>query len=294
MASQQELQDGSLRNRDKADTSGWSASLYNKNASFVYSPAYTNYVLDLLAAQPGERILDIGCGSGELTLTIQNIVEQQEGGIVVGTDLSSNMIEKAKANGIKHAFIADAQDLELPKDKPEYPRQFDAVFSNAALHWCKRDPLGVLTSVRKVLKPGGRIAAEMGGFMNCVDTGVRAALHDIVRSKGRDPEESDPWYFPSMEDYVKLLVTAGFEPTHMMLTPRFTSLPTDLYDWLNTFARNTFLREFSDEEASEIMREVQDRCRIDCRDTSGKWVLMYVRLRFSAICKHDDQPRSTC
>ncbi|PPQ99187.1 hypothetical protein CVT26_014109 [Gymnopilus dilepis] len=271
---------------EKADASGWSASLYNKNASFVYSPAFTTYVLDLLSAQPGERILDLGCGSGELTANIQKIVEQKEGGIVVGTDLSSSMLEKAKANGVKHAFIADAQDFELPKDRPEYPEQFDAVFSNAALHWCKRDPLGVLTSVRKVLKPGGRIAAEMGGFMNCV--GVRAALHDVVRSKGRDPEEYDPWYFPSMEDYVKLLVTAGFEPTHISLTPRLTPLPTDMYDWLNTFARNTFLRDFSDEEASEIMREVQDRCRIDSRDASGKWALMYVRLRFSAIRKPDE------
>lgn len=92
MASYKESQTDTLRHLDKPDNSGWSASLYNKNASFVYSAAYTNYVLDLLAAQPGERILDVGCGSGEVTLTIQNIVEQQEGGLVLGTDLSSSMV----------------------------------------------------------------------------------------------------------------------------------------------------------------------------------------------------------
>lgn len=127
-------------------------------------------------------------------------------------------IEKAKANGIKHAFVADAQSLEIPEDDPEVLEKFDAVFSNAALHWCKRDPLGVLTSVRNVLKPGGRFVAEMGGFMNAIGMhgpvgvsvltpaikGIRSALHDVLRSKGCDPEELDPWFFPSMEDYVKV------------------------------------------------------------------------------------------
>ncbi|KAF4617398.1 hypothetical protein D9613_006014 [Agrocybe pediades] len=262
------------------DATGWSASNYNKTASFVYSPAFTAPVLGLLSAKPGERILDVGCGSGELTLLIQQIVEQAPGGAIVGTDSSESMIRKAKENGVKHAFIADAQEMIVPQ---EYQEKYDAVFSNAALHWCKRDPLGVLTSVAKVLKPGGRIAAEMGGFLNCV--GLVSQLHDVVRSRGRDPEELSPWYFPSMEDYVKLLVEAGFEPTHMALVPRITQLSTDLYDWLNLFARSTFLKDFSDAEAQEIMREVQDRCRVDCRDASGKWAIMYSRLRFTAVLK---------
>jgi SAM-dependent methyltransferase len=77
-------------------------------------------------------------------------------------------LEKAKSNGVKYTFLADAQNLEIPKHTPEIQGGFDAAFSNATLHWCKRDPLGVLNSVRKVLKPGGRFVVEMGGFMNCI------------------------------------------------------------------------------------------------------------------------------
>lgn len=85
----------------------------------------------------------------------------------------------------------------------------------------------------------------------------------------------------------QLLVTAGFEPIHMSLNPRITPLETGLYDWLDLFVRNSFLRQFSDEEAREIMKEVEDRCRRDCQDASGKWALMYTRLRFSAVLKSE-------
>lgn len=77
---------------DAPDASGWSASLYNKNTSFVYSPAFTAPVLELLSAQPGERIIDFGCGSGEVTLEIKKRVEGAEGGLVVGLDFSESMV----------------------------------------------------------------------------------------------------------------------------------------------------------------------------------------------------------
>ncbi|KAG6815978.1 hypothetical protein H0H87_009681 [Tephrocybe sp. NHM501043] len=184
------------------DKSGWSASSYNKTAAFVYSAAFTTPVLELLAAQPGERIIDFGCGSGEITLELQKHVASASGGIVVGVDFSESMIAKAKKNGVEHAFVGDAQALELPENMSGIEQKFDAVFSNAALHWCKRNPAGVLESAKRVLKPGGRIAAEMGGFLNCV--GVRSAMHNVLRRRGYDPVPRDPWFFPSVEDYKKV------------------------------------------------------------------------------------------
>ena len=124
--------------------------------------------------------------------------------------------------------------------------KFDAVFTNAALHWCKRDPAGVLESAKRVLKPGGRIVGEMGGFMNCIGAvsmflactklhvltrrrqGIRSALHRVLRERGHDPESVDPWYFPSMEDYVKVsdhLLQKTTLPVVFTVLVRFWSAP---------------------------------------------------------------------
>ncbi|TFK40701.1 S-adenosyl-L-methionine-dependent methyltransferase [Crucibulum laeve] len=268
---------------ENVDSSGWSASMYNKNAHFVYSAAFTAAILELLAVKPGEKILDVGCGSGEVSLEIERVVNQQEGGLVVGTDVSESMIAKSKENGLRYAFVCDAQALELPSDINAITNKFDAVFSNAVLHWCKRDPAGVITSVKKVLKPGGRFVGEMGGFMNCI--GIRSALHQALLARGYDPVELDPWYFPSTEDYEQLLRSAGFDITYISLIPRITPLPTGLYGWIECFARNSLLRNCSDEEAKDIMTEVEEKLRIDCQDSNGKWAMVYIRLRFVGILK---------
>ncbi|CCM06916.1 uncharacterized protein FIBRA_09228 [Fibroporia radiculosa] len=258
----------------------WSAATYNKTAAFVYSQAYTSAVLALLAAQPGEQILDLGCGSGEVTREIAALVGDT--GRVVGTDNSQSMIEQCRANGLAHVFVSDAQDLRFP---PGWTAGlcggYDAVFSNAALHWCKRAPAGVLAGARRVLKPGGRLVVEMGGFMNVV--GVRAALHRVLSARGYSPAERDPWYFPSTEDYAALLEAAGFEVQHISLNPRVTPLPGPLTDWLRLFARPYFMEGLSDEEAEAVMAEVQEMCRVDCCDSQGKWCIMYTRLRVAAV-----------
>ncbi|KAM6494122.1 S-adenosyl-L-methionine-dependent methyltransferase [Amanita muscaria] len=269
---------------DMKDSSGWNASQYNQTASFVYSSEFTGPVLSLLDARPGERIIDFGCGSGEVTLEIEQTVKSEGRGLVVGVDHSASMISKAKENGLEHAFVADMQNSEeLDGVMSGVREKFDAVFTNAALHWCKRDPAGVLLNAKRVLKPGGRIAGEMGGFMNCI--GVRSALHRVLKERGYDPDALDPWYFPSMEDYVKLLVNASFEPTHLSLSPRVTPLKAGLYEWLNLFARPFFLKDVPGKEAEAILHEVVDMCRRDCQDESGKWAMVYMRLRFCATLK---------
>ncbi|KAF4562610.1 hypothetical protein EYR36_004004 [Pleurotus pulmonarius] len=262
------------------DASGWSAARYNQVASFVYSSAFTSLVLELLAPQPAERIVDFGCGSGELTLELKKAVGSD--GRVVGVDSSSSMIDKAKLAGLEDAFVAD---IQAPADLPEAllasPNQFDAVFSNAALHWCKRDPMGVLLSVKRVLKPGGRFVGEMGGFMNC--EGVRSALHVALRRRNYNPVAMDPWFFPSAHDYQTLLSSAGFKVLHISLNPRYTPIPAGLGAWLELYVRHSFLRELGDEEAKEVINEVVELCAVDSRDDQGHWALMYMRLRFHAV-----------
>lgn len=299
-----------VQSEEQVDSSGWSASLYNKTAKFVYSTPFVAPILELLDAKPGESILDVGCGSGEVSLEIEKIVAKEAGGVVVGLDASESMVRscasrspsknetdsgvafqiaKAKQNGIQHAFVCDAHDIQVPSDITEAVQggegRFDAVFSNAALHWCKRDPLAVLKSAKRWLKPGGRLVVEMGGFMNPYPLGVRSALYAAIRARGHDPVAYDPWYFPSVEDYTKLLTAAGFDPTHISLTPRVTPLPNGLYEWLRLFVRNSFLKVFDEDEAREVMEEVVEKCRVDCQDAEGNWCMVYMRLRVRAVVK---------
>ncbi|KAJ6511978.1 S-adenosyl-L-methionine-dependent methyltransferase [Mycena vitilis] len=269
------------------DPQGWSASLYNKSAAFVYSEAYTAPVLGLLSAVPGEKIIDLGCGSGEVTLVIDKIVKEAPGGLVVAVDYSESMIAKAKEAGLAHAFVSDIQDLNIPMaafNNNDVDFKFDAAFSNATFHWCKRDPAAVLEGVKKILKPGGRLAVEMGGALNCI--GIRSALHRALKSRGYDPVGLDPWFFPSVEEYTKLLVSASFEPIHISLVPRATPLEAGIRGWLEVFARKSILKDCSDSEATEIITEVEEQVRVDCQDKLGNWNMMYSRLRFSAVLKN--------
>ncbi|EJC98010.1 S-adenosyl-L-methionine-dependent methyltransferase [Fomitiporia mediterranea MF3/22] len=268
----------------------WNADTYNAVASFVYSKEFTTPVLGLLNARPGERILDLGCGSGDLTLVLKRTVG--ETGVVLGVDASENMVKKARQNGVTASFVADAQDLQLPPATPidkevadalpeGFDYKFDAVFSNAVLHWCKRDPYAVVRAVAKVLRKGGRFVGEMGGYLNTV--GLRSSMHAVLRKRGLDPESLDPWYFPSTDEYRKVLESAGFRVTHISLNPRITPLSSDIIDWQRTFCRKTIFATLNDADAEEVMREVQDMCTIDSRDANGRWTVMYCRLRFVAI-----------
>lgn len=153
---------------------GWSAAdqpkSYSTNASFVYSSQYTSPTLALLDPKPGEWILDVGCGSGELTHgPIFDAVSSGSGYRVVGTDVSESMVSRARelAGDKPVSYLAvDGHDLSRHSSLAPFKSQFGAVFSNAALHWMKEDPSAVVGEVKTMLGPGGRFVAEMGGHLN--------------------------------------------------------------------------------------------------------------------------------
>src|SRR6266851_2003777 len=157
----------------------WKADQYAQHAHFV--PALGAPVLELLKPQAGERILDLGCGDGVLTEKIA-----VSGAVVVGVDAAADMIAAATRRGI------DARVME--GGKLEFSAEFDAVFSNAALHWMKQDRDAVIAGVHRALKPGGRFVGEMGGH-GCV-AAITVALIAVLERPGVDPNSASPWYFP--------------------------------------------------------------------------------------------------
>jgi trans-aconitate methyltransferase len=225
-------------------------------------------VLELLAPRPGERILDLGCGDGVLT---KQLVDH--GCQVVGIDSSPAQIEAARTHGLD-AHVMAAEDLP-------FQREFDAVFSNAVLHWITRaDPM--LAAVHRALRPGGRFVAECGGY-GCVDQ-VRTALVGALNRRGIDGEARVPWYFPTPADYQRRLERAGFHVNSIALIPRPTPLPGDIIDWLETFAQS-FFHDLPPEARSEYLHEVRALLEPQLRDATGIWVADYVRLRFVATAQ---------
>ncbi|KAF8258468.1 S-adenosyl-L-methionine-dependent methyltransferase, partial [Lactarius quietus] len=242
------------------DDSGWSATTYRNVASYVYSSEATASVLQLLDARPGERILDFGCGSGEVTAEIARLVGPQ--GMVVGVDMSESMITKARQTTELLETLLIKCDIQSPQLLEEFPPDFvgkyDKIFSNAALHWCSRDPLSVLKNARKILKVGGLFVAEMGGHGNVAD--VRNALNAALLKRELDPTSRDPWFFPTPDQYTQLLKSANLHPLNVVLQPRETPI-VDLADWIRLFCGHNFLEGIDSEDEQEIIREVVASCR---------------------------------
>jgi SAM-dependent methyltransferase len=165
---------------------------------------------------------------------------------------------------------------------------FDAVFSNAALHWMSRPDL-VIAGVWRALRPGGRFVGELGG-KGCVAR-IRAALLDALARRGIDGREVDPWYFPSAEEYRARLARGGFRLASIELFPRPTPLPGDIEGWLETFA-GSFLSLVPRSEVPALLAEVRERLREEICDERGRWIADYVRLRFDARKPLADERRS--
>jgi trans-aconitate methyltransferase len=243
----------------------WDPQRYAKNARFVSDLGMP--VVELLAPRPGERILDLGCGDGALTEKLVAL-----GCHVVGVDGSAEQVAAARARGLD-ARVMNGERLEFDG------AGFDAVFSNAALHWMKRAD-DVIGGVRRALRPGGRFVAECGGH-GCVATIVRALDRALAR-RGIDGAAVNPWYFPTVEDYASRLVRQGFEIRSMALFARPTPLPGDVTAWLETFAES-FTAALAERERRPFLEEVRELLRPDLCDADGQWTADYVRLRFSTI-----------
>ncbi len=241
----------------------WDPERYARNARFVSDLGMP--VVELLAPRPGERILDLGCGDGALT---EKIVAA--GCTVIGIDGSAEQVAVARARGLD-AHVMDGHHLT-------FAREFDAVFSNAALHWM-RVPDDVIAGVWRALKPGGRFVAECGGH-GCVAR-IYSALSSALARRNIDAAALNPWYFPTVEDYRRRLRRRGFEVRYIALIPRPTPLPGDIVGWLETFAES-FTAAVEPADRPTLLAEIREDLRAELCDVDGRWTADYVRLRFAA------------
>lgn len=244
-------------------TQHWDPDRYARNARFVADLG--NPLIDLLDPQPGERILDLGCGDGALTEILAS-----RGASVVGVDASSDQITTARKRGLD-ARVMDGRQLS-------FAREFDAVISNAALHWMGPSA-PVLSGIARALKPGGRLVAEMGGHGNVAT--IIDALTAILAHRGIDAAAYNPWFFPNKATMENLLHHAGFHIDHLTLFKRPTVLPGTLAAWLDTFAES-FLGALSRADADQVKTEASHKVKSQLFDSQGRWVVDYVRLRFVA------------
>jgi trans-aconitate methyltransferase len=247
----------------------WNADLYDAKHGFVWK--YGSDVVSVLAPQAGERILDLGCGTGHLTAQIADT-----GARVVGIDRSAEMIASARAAYPNLKFEA-ADATKLP-----FREEFDAVFSNATLHWI-HEPMRVIQGIWNALRPGGRFVAEFGGKGNIRKMQV-AFEETLVQMGAAKPGEVNPWYYPSVSEYATLLEQNGFEVRFMTLFDRPTGLAdgvAGLRNWITMFG-GAYLEKLDSAGRNQFFQRVEDLLRPDLfRD--GQWWADYRRLRLVAV-----------
>jgi len=247
----------------------WNAELYDNKHAFVSQ--YGEGVLELLDVKPGERILDLGCGTGDLAKLIW-----EHGAEVVGIDASPDMIAKAEGKYPELDFsVANGTDFH-------FDESFDAVFTNAVLHWI-HDADGVIKSVYNVLKPGGRFVGEFGGKDN--NKLMLAAASTVLNKYGYIKGDIIiPWYFPSTAEYATKLEAGGFQVTFTSHFNRPTLLQDGrdgMIEWFNMFGSSIF-KKVPDAELPQILNEITDLLQ-PTNEVDGEWFADYKRLRFVAV-----------
>lgn len=250
----------------QVSTHQWDSQLYDNRHSFVWELAGS--LVDLLAPQSGERILDLGSGTGALTAKIA-----ESGPDVMGMDHSSEMVEESRRQFPElHFEIGDAHDFS-------YPEPFDAIFSNAVLHWIQ-EPEKVVRCVSRALKPQGRFVVEFGG---------RGNVGYLVQSLERASEVivgkaiAHPWYFPSVGSFASLLEEHGLEVTQAALFDRPTPLEGEegLRNWVKMFGGH-WLNQIPEGELDSFFVEVEKHARPHLYENS-QWHADYRRLRIVAV-----------
>ncbi len=245
------------------ESNDWDAKKYHKHADFVSNLAMP--VVELLNPQKGEKILDVGCGEGTLALEIE-----KSGAKVIAVDLSEDMVLKSKEKGLE-AYMMSATDLR-------FEQTFDAIFSNATLHWVLT-PDEALKQMYKVLKPKGRIIAEFGGENN-----IKHLLHAIKAVFEKHPKYgafNNPWYFPAKDTYKALLEACGFEVIMIETIVRPTKID-DITHWLDVFA-NGIIKHLTPKQQAQFKTEVKTLLKPLLYSKEEGWVIDYERLRFKAI-----------
>ena len=245
------------------ETNNWNPDEYKKHTSFVSELALP--VVDLLDPKVGESVLDLGCGDGTLALEIE-----RRGANVLGVDLSVEMVQAAKENGIE-AMVTSVTALP-------FTEEFDAIFSNAMLHWVKQSDLAI-ENIAKALKCGGRFVAEFGGEGNA---------HHLVKAMElafqKHPEFGEfvnPWYFPSPAEYKTKLENNGFKVEYIELILRPTPME-DIGKWLEIFA-NGVTAHLSKEQFKLFKDECKAYLKEHIYTQKDGWIIDYVRLRIKAI-----------
>jgi trans-aconitate methyltransferase len=251
-----------MKNQTTNDT--WDANLYDQNHSFVSN--YGNHLIELLAPKQGEKILDLGCGTGDLAKKLYD-----RGVDMVGVDKSQNMISQALSKYPHINFmVRDVTNLG-------YYLEFDAIFSNATLHWVKQ-PKQALHCIYQSLKPGGRFVAEFGGKGN-----VRMITDEIIQQIKQSGIEFNmeqfPWYYPSIAEYTCLMEQTGYRVIFAEHFDRPTPLDGEngLRNWMKMFGSHLF--EGMDEmKKDSIITKVESKLK-DVLYKNGKWIADYKRIR---------------